>query len=251
MALEQEVRAVVVGRVCTGQPVLEDEISVLVGLGLEGLRGHAWAGEHLRLACRIEGVVVVAVVRRLGCWRSRPSSSPELPPSGAAPPRACSPAHSRPTSCWRSRRCSDRARRSTMPIRSRRRRLPPRRRRRARSGPQFASSVSSLSLSVGAPARYRRSRLSTLREGSGRVGYGPVRLRCRCCDIPRLAPCWSARAAEPRTGRAHGSATPAAPRSPSRAPSRETAQGRHRPLLRCHRLDRARRADRPGEPARG
>ena len=65
MTLEEEVGAVVV--VCVGalQAVLEDQVGVLVRLRLVRLRRRAGRGrQHLRLAGRVEDVVVVAVVRR-------------------------------------------------------------------------------------------------------------------------------------------------------------------------------------------
>jgi len=63
VALEEEVSAIVVARVGTVETVLEDEVGVLVRLGLFRLGG--WVGRdrhHLRLADQIEDIVVIAVI---------------------------------------------------------------------------------------------------------------------------------------------------------------------------------------------
>jgi hypothetical protein len=63
VALEQEVGAVVIARVRAREALTEDEIGVLVWLGLLRLRERAGQRQHLGLPGRVEHVVVVAVVR--------------------------------------------------------------------------------------------------------------------------------------------------------------------------------------------
>jgi hypothetical protein len=65
VALVEEVGAVVVGRVGAGHALLEDEVGVLVGLGLDRLRRARRRRQHLREQRVVGGrdVVLVAVVR--------------------------------------------------------------------------------------------------------------------------------------------------------------------------------------------
>jgi hypothetical protein len=63
VALEEEVLPVVVARVRAAEPVAEHQVGVLVRLGLVRLLGRARRRRnHLRLAGRVDDVVVVAVV---------------------------------------------------------------------------------------------------------------------------------------------------------------------------------------------
>jgi hypothetical protein len=62
MALEEEVGAVVVARHGPGKPLLEDEVRVLVRLGLAGLAGGDVRGDHDRLAGSVHLVHRVAVI---------------------------------------------------------------------------------------------------------------------------------------------------------------------------------------------
>jgi hypothetical protein len=67
VALEEEMSPVVVAGIGAVEAMLEDEVGVLVGLGLVRLgSGVGGNRNHLRIAGRVEDVVVVAIERGEG-----------------------------------------------------------------------------------------------------------------------------------------------------------------------------------------
>ena len=181
VALEEEVRAVPVVRVGAGEALLEDEVGVLVRLGLVGLVGHSRGRHHLRIARGRDDVVVVAVIRDL---RRRVLDLR----------RALCDGHLGQLRRELARRCEShrprvRGRDVGEPkAASERRRARGERADRDRpNGSEHGNDRSPLAAShelllpcrraggrAGAPA-------ATLRERVATVGYGSVRARCRSC----------------------------------------------------------------------
>ena len=135
-------------------------------------------------------------------------------------------------------------------------------RRRARRAPSVVASATAASTRPGTPAKSsmrcsaatrstRPSEASTGIGGESAISARTIpQANCSTCRHtgPRLHPCRSAGSAARRIPSEPGSAWPAASRSTEQSVG-ALPPGRHDPLLRRRRLDRARRAARPGDAA--